>query len=231
MVKRKRTSSFGSRKRFKSSRAFRRRLRPRFGRRRKGRVQIHRFKRTWSTVVNQATGGAWTAGVLTFKLNDVPDSANFMALYEQYRITGVKVVFDFNRGLSNVGDSGIVNYGTAEATNLTPSGYGHNPRLFTTLDFNDSTAPTSAADFYDDEYARIHHVTPTRTIFKRYLVPRILNHTALSYNTLAPPRQWLESETGSGQIHHGLKYAIEDNAPYTSMRIEMTYYLQFRRSQ
>lgn len=228
MVKRKRTSSYGSRKRFKYSRAFRRRLRPRFGRRRTRRAQIHRFRRTHTYDWIQVSGGTWTPGVFLFKLSDINDYTDFTALYEQYRITGVKVVFDFNKPLASTADESVYQPGVTE---LVPTSYGYNTRLFTTLDFNDATAPTSANDFYDDEYTKIFHLTPTRTVFKRYFVPRVRTTTDTGNLTLAKPRQWLETESGAGQLHYGMKCAMEDPRPYTKCKVEMTYYLQFRRSQ
>lgn len=53
--------------------------------------QVHNFKRHISTTLTITNAAAFNAGVWNFKLSDLPNYNEFVALYDQYRICAVKV--------------------------------------------------------------------------------------------------------------------------------------------
>lgn len=172
--------------------------------------KIHYFKRTayysgfvtGSTVID-------TLGSLIFQLQNVPNAGEFQALFDQYRINGVKVVFMPRANSAEAGtNQGLV-------------------KFFSCIDYDDNTAPTSINDILQYENMKCTNVTRDH---KRYLVPKIAREVYNSATTTAysSGTGWIDC-TNAAVPHYGIKYALQQlPAGAQSMDIKVTYYLAFK---
>lgn len=172
--------------------------------------KIHYFKRTayysgfvtGSTVID-------TLGSLIFQLQNVPNSGEFTALFDQYKINGVKVVFMPRANSSEVGtNQGLI-------------------KFFSAIDYDDNTAPTSINDLLQYENMKC---TNTSKDHKRYLRPKIAREIYNSVTTTAygPTSGWIDC-TNAAVPHYGIKYALQQlPSGAQSMDIKVTYYLAFK---
>lgn len=82
---------------FRTRRVFKRRFaRKSFSRRptKKYSSGVYKFKRTWTTASGISAGQAAPyLGTFSFQLSDLPTFTDFTGLYQQYKITGVKMKF------------------------------------------------------------------------------------------------------------------------------------------
>jgi len=166
-------------------------------------------------VAGAATGAPGTAtfvsGAMAFQLADLNQVTTFTALFDQYKITGVRVQFMpvFNEN----GQSGGSSAGD----------------LYTATDYDDANALADLNAFRQRADTRM---TPSWKGTSHYLKP----HVALaayggSFNTFANQgNQWLDC-ANTGVQHYGLKYAIANQGSNTAIpkwTVKITYYLSFR---
>lgn len=179
---------------------------------------IHSFKRfhnyTGITLVNGTTN---TYGVLNFRLEDIPSYTEFTNLFDCFRIKRIKVMFI---PTSNV----TLSPDTAANDVFKSTEYAN--RLFTVLDFNDSTAPTSIDTLRQYDTCRM---TPNNIIHKRYFKPKYSAEVNLgSYQS---SDHWLETATSADVVHLGIKYGITHQTLTVSnevYKIETVFYMQFK---
>lgn len=168
--------------------------------------QVHLFKRSYyaADIKTSITslGVAQPASVASvFAFNLIPNVAEFTALYDQYKITGAKVVL--TPALSEGINSPL--FGSTSTLGFSP--------VNSVIDYDDSTAPTSEAELL--EYGSHKQTAPFKK-HVRYLKPKVLQQiyqSSLSTAYRPISNQWLSTSSSSSVPHYGIKYWI--SAPNT----------------
>jgi len=175
--------------------------------------------RSVTLVSAQVWSGSGTYGALSFKLSDLPNYSEYTALYDEYRIKAVKVMFIPNFNVSAV-----------DETSGTTNSYTGVPALYTWIDTDDNTAPTAITAGQQFQTFKCHGLM--NTMRQRTLIPEV--STALysgsftSYGQLK--NQWIDNNSPS-VVHYGLKYGIlNGSSSYGVFDCVATYYLEFRKS-
>lgn len=198
-------------------RTYRRRARTRTSRAAKTvnvKKDIHYFKRfTYkSTITGDVSRVA--KGALTFKLDDVPGLSDFTSLFDYYKITGVQLKFT-----------------TYLDPNSQAAGNAYYPKMYSTIDLDDDSAPLSSDDLRQRQSCKIRWLAPNRS-YNFFLRPRYLKNVYISgvANGYELGRnQWLDL-SNTNVPHYGFKYVIENLNPDLSqaVQVEACYYLAFR---
>lgn len=175
------------------------------------RRQVHMFKR----IVNLGSYTAKTTynGVglpntdvpvmkaFSFQLNDLPNASEYNVLFDQYKITGIK--------LRVIPKAAMTTQGSSTGT-IASVGYG---QVVSVIDYDDADTPTSKDQLLEFGSAK---VTSVSRIHQRYFKPKILNQVYInSISTgYSPVRSnWLDNSYPTIQ-HYGLKLWID--APQSS---------------
>lgn len=158
---------------------------------------VHYFKRTFK--LTNLTASVSNTGVPTpilwgrsFSLNDLPTVTDFTALFDMYKIYGIKLSF------IPTGNSAIL---SAVSGNSQAIGFN---RFSTTVDYDDVTPPVS-----EDEILQYNFLKTTAGIkpHKRYFKPKVLTETYRSALTTAynpGSSKWMDlSQTDVP--HYGIK--------------------------
>lgn len=138
----------------------------------------------------------------SFALSDVPNSTEFTALYDQYKIKGVsfKLYPRFNSVDQNLSGG----------------------RIWTVLDYDDSNLPGSINELCQYQNVKC---TNTSTVHSRYLKPQF-NLIAGTANI--PQRQhWLDVATPAVP-YRGIKGIIEPTSASVAYDCKLTYYLALK---
>lgn len=218
-------SSFGRRRNYRK-RGYKRRGTSRMSK--KG-YTMYRFKRSGRSLYNTATGmtttvitesGA-TGGTVApygFIPTLLPNFAEFVALYDQYKVKALKVSFI---PMSNI--SGF--------TGTTLSGTGpvgaYSVRSYTALDFNYDSSPATTIDQLA-EYQNMKW-KPYNRIHSRYFYPRINSEDTNTGYTLKE-QPWLNTQDNT-RSHYGIYFGVDQtNAPVGTVlyKIEIKAYLAFK---
>lgn len=172
----------------------------------KVRRQVHVFKRT--AYIGNVTASISALGVPTpvavgysFALSQLPNVSDFTTLFDQYKLTGVKMT------LTPACSEGILSPLTGTAQ---PLGFS---RVHTVIDYDDSAAPTSEDQLL--EYGS-HKSTAPFQIHSRYIKPKILQEVYRSSLTTAySPKSNQYLDTSYTDVPHlGMKLWI--SAPNTN---------------
>jgi len=179
---------------------------------------LHYFKRTVRLTDLLASATALTnvpiANAYSFNLNQLPNPTEFTNLFDQYKITGAKLVF--TPGANNALYSPLSGQSVA---------FGFN-RFMSVIDYDDSSIPASESELM--QYNTLKVTPPMRT-HTRYLKPKILE--ALYNGTLSTAYQaarpgWVD--VGNPSVpHYGVKVycAAPTIAGSTSSSITYNVYL------
>lgn len=183
------------------------------GRRVGGPNPIHYFKRTayysgfiaGSTLVD-------VGGRLIGQLSQVPNFGEFTALFDQYKIMGIKWRFSPRANSAEAGtNQGLVKFMTA-------------------IDYDGAPAGASAPVMTDLLQYESLKVTSSNREHVRYVKPRIAStvyNTALTSGYSARTA-WLDCENNAVP-HYGLSYVLQQlPAGAQSYDIQVTYYLAFK---
>lgn len=144
-------------------------------------------------------------GAIVFSLAQVPSYTEFTSLYDQYKISAVKVKI-----VPRYNVSAFDNIQSAAAT-------PYIPQVFTAIDYDDSGVST-VSDLLQYQNCKM---TRGNVIHQRYLKPRcrnILQNLNGTASARAPFRGWIDSADPE-VIHYGLKWAIP---PFATGPIEQT---------
>lgn len=190
----------------------RRRLARRPGRRGmliRSRQNVHHFKRT--AYYNGLIAGSTlsdVAGGFMAQLSQVPNYTEFTALYDMYRINGVRWRLSPRANSAEAGtNQGLV-------------------KLFTAIDYDDIVTP-SLTDLLQYQSLK---VTNTSKEHVRYVKPRI---AAAIYQTgvgtgYGATRGWIDCQNPT-VAHYGLKYVLQQlPAGNQSYDLQVTYYMSFK---
>jgi len=172
------------------------------------RVKKGVFLFTRTRIVNQTVfDKAWEPIITTQLLSDVPNYTEFTALYDQYKICGIKYTFIFNKNSATIGN-------TAQDI----------PFLYTVYDNNDQAGLANQLEAVQYANFKANQITYKTT---RYLRPYMLE----SNRSIKSP--WLPTTSASIQ-HFGLKAALSTSQAITglatigSLQILVKYYLAFK---
>lgn len=179
----------------------------------------------FGTVIPSATfGPAYDVGMsLQFWLDSVLANSEITAMFDRYKITGVKldVMYQQNTASSSGSSASIL------------------PVLYSSYDFDDATPPSLASDVTTRGYVRTHVLNANRTfsIFLKPRMPQVVNvlrnEQILSVNATNVRSQWIDSAV-SDVPHYGVKFWLS-NLPQNfsenatcQLRIQPTYYLALK---
>lgn len=180
---------------------------------------VHQFKRSYTladvTIADYASGAHLA---YNFALGSVPNSSEFTALFDEYKISKVKVKFMYTSS------AGIQSAGNAT---------GYLPYVYTIVDSDDSNALSTRNDYEqceDMKVSRIHNIR------SRYFTPGVsLAAYGGAFTSYANKKnQWLDCGSPNVQ-HYGLKMFI-DTTPLGGtgsntigkLRMVATLYMKFR---
>lgn len=172
--------------------------------------QVHWFKRRGqaTTIIGNGVANSQYYG-FNFTLSSVINASEFSALFDQYRITGLKLNFYMVR---NLGNAAVVN--------------GIRPRMYIVTDYDTSTSPASFDELREYSNCRVHQFDEAKP-FSYFLRPKILAEvyrTAVSTGT-APRRPPWVSTTHLDLQHFGVRLGIENILDTdVSIVIEPTFY-------
>jgi len=165
-------------------------------------------------------GSTDVTGALEFKLNQLPNYADFGTLFDEYMITGVKIIFQ-------PGFTSHAEYETATGGGT----YINMPTIMTAIDYDDATA-INKDDLLSNESSIIH--APGQRVERFVKVKCSTAYwsgaTATGYGSAQ--RQWLDTQGSPGVSHYGLKYVVSPgNAVTSDMKIRafVKFYLKFRK--
>lgn len=146
----------------------------------------------------------------TFTLNDVINPAEFTSLFDSYKITGVKVYFDYTPDV---------------ATAITSS--SQYPKLWVKRDYDDGSAPVNIGEFTQSNQTSCLRFSESRTTLSMFIRPSVQNNIIGGTANMWKP--WLNCGDPA-VVHYGLKLAAQ-GLPSTnlgSITIRCKYYLKFK---
>ena len=153
-------------------------------------LKTYHFKRTFTLPFIQSQTTT-VFGAYAFSFNDLPNSSEFSALFDQYRVNKLVIKFVPNHNSSEVGSTKAL------------------MEFNSVLDFNDQTAPTALNQLY--EYAN-WRMTRGNAIHTRVFTPAVLSLVSTTSPTnyqgdQSKWKQWLATSQLDVE-HYGIKYAI-----------------------
>jgi len=171
---------------------------------------VHKFKRVLFSSASLAVTNVNQFGAMQFRLNMLPDYTEFTALFDQYRIDKIAVVFMPRGNSSEVGSN------------------NNNCKIFTVLDYDDDSAPASIDALC--EYDNLRTGTYSKD-HSRSLVPRFSDaiYNSAIATAYGPKTGWLDCSYPAVP-HYGLKYACQATAAASNVifDIKYTYYVSFK---
>jgi len=172
--------------------------------------QVHWFKRrgTATAVTGDGITNAKFIG-LNFTLSSMINAAEFSALFDQYKLTGIKLNFYLSRNPAN---STSVN--------------GIRPRLYIVTDYDTSTAPSSFDELREYSNSKVWNFDSAKP-FSYFVRPKVLNEvyrSGVSTGTAPVRPPWISTQHLDLQ-HFGVRMGIENiqDVDYTIV-IEPTFY-------
>lgn len=162
-------------------------------------------------------GATDTIGAYEFKLNNLPNYADF-DIFDEYKITGVKVMFV----------PGFADHSELDALGVA---YVNMPTLITAIDYDDATAVTKDA-LLSNESVIIH--TPGQKVM-RYFQPKISKtywQSAVSTGFGSSRPEWIDTQSSPAVSHYGLKWVCSPGTALANgmrVRVFIKMYLQFRK--
>lgn len=187
------------------------------------RANVHAFKRhclKGSNIATSTTSGGVNIAY-TFSLNDLPNSGEFTALYDQYKITGIKLDIIWRS----------TNLSMVETQNTQQIGA---PYMYWCIDRDDSTS-TSITDLREYSKAKRFEFDVGRRTCKIYFKPNTLAEnylTAITTGYTVSFDRWIDAAYPT-MPYWGFKAAIQ--VPLNSVTgvaayfdIEATYYFKMK---
>lgn len=182
---------------------------------------MHRYTRmeaqdggAFRTISCNFGASGWNATALTFDLGRVTDYSEFTNLYDNYKITGVQVNFDY----------------TPDVVSSAPVPDTFVPKIWIVRDYNDATTP-NIDDMTQSTRVKVIRPFPGKS-YSVFLRPAILQQVYKSVVTngnVPKWNQWIDCNDYAVP-HYGLKL-VTQGLPSTNMgsvSLRIKYYLKFR---
>lgn len=177
---------------------------------------IYRFKRTNTALYPVAK--SFTNQTAQFKLSDIPNFSEFVALFDQYKILGVGITWIFTRTENQIS---------------TTVGQNPMPNLGYVRDYNDATPLTSEGNYLQFQDCRIRRLDRPISMYVR---PRpstaLYNGAFTGYGV--PTNVWIDTASSDVQ-HYGVKWftdaSMEGSLPTEQLgviKMVFRFYLAFR---
>lgn len=173
---------------------------------------------TNNRITNADTGTSIT-GILKFKLNDLPGATDFTSLYEQFKITGVKLRFMPYLGTESSSYSGS---------------YTEPIALCIDRGANDQTVVSpSMNSLLENQDVKLRN---TQRPFSLWIGTPTFHQPADGGTQVSYKSGWLDSELSPSREvdFHGVKWAFDSTRPEINacfMRVFATYYIKCRNPQ
>lgn len=198
--------------------------------------KIYSFKRTCRLIPYWFDGENWSAytggniitndnsvtnyaGIFKFKLYDLPQYSDFTSLYEQFKITGVKLRF-------------IPFFGTESSA--FPGSQTRSVALCIDRGANDYVlAQPTFDELLANQDVKLRN---TQKPFSIWIGSPTAHQPADAVAQTAYVKPWLDSDIGNSVFvdHHGLKFAFQESVAPTyacGFRVYATYYIKCRNPQ
>lgn len=164
---------------------------------------IHNFKRTFQQVyaIEALAVPALVHHAISWTLASLPNYTEFTALFDAYRITGVKTTVTFNSNFASVGAANLTHY---------------IPNILMVQDNDDATALTAVTQYQEYDKFRLRRIDKPFSIFQR---PRIAQSAYgggvfTSYiQTKGNP--WVDCNSASVE-YYGLKWVVDTTEPVSN---------------
>lgn len=171
---------------------------------------VHYFKRT--LYASGAIAGSSITdvfGATGFQLSSLPNYTEFTALFDMYKITGVKVTYMPRANSAEAGtNQGLV-------------------KFFSVIDYDDTTAPTAINDLLQYESLKVSNSSRDHTRFLKPKIARAIYQSGVS-TAYGASTGWIDCDNASVP-HYGLKYALQQlPSGNQSFDVKITYYLAFK---
>lgn len=157
-------------------------------------------------------------GAFTFPLSILAHVTDFTALYDQYKICGVKVYF-----IPYTNQTAVLST-TGTVANITP-------RIITAIDYDDNTTPLDFNELRERQSAK---VISANRYFTRWIRPKFLSSAYVSgVSTGYVPKTGYVDTVYTSMPHYGMKYVLEATGSGSSVgawgyKVEGKYYLGFK---
>lgn len=161
-------------------------------------------------------------GAYAFKLTDCIDYLTYAKLWDQYRINKVVVKFV---------PTGATNLNKPYDATTAPNAIQQIPLFATCLDFDDATSPTNYNDVKKRQGSReVPAIQKVTWAFKPSKLISVYQSSTSTGYIANFNRDWLDTNTGSGIPHYGLKWSIKIGSPagVFRYRVNVSMYLSFR---
>lgn len=176
--------------------------------------RVHQFSRLWN--VGALSKTALDQGnVRLFSLSSIPNSSEFTALFDMYRIDRVELEYQL-------------------ISEIIGSAY---PRIAFTPDYNDSTPPTTESQILEYGSSEMFLFSQYKPVFRRTLKPRAQLGTyqgAFTAYSMAPPGTWISCDY-PGVLYYGAKDFISSynstTFPNTIIQLYVRVHLSFKNSK
>jgi len=177
--------------------------------------KVYRFVRGVDHGTISLSNAASTTGGKNFMLSDVPNSSEFSALFDVYRIAMVEFRLLFNANI----------IGVQSAVPFAPCRYA------TVIDYNSSSSLSSLNDAREFRTCEIK-TFPFDAEVQRNIVPRFITVVEDSTSSVVAGGSetgWLNTAVPNVP-HYGIRYFFEQlTSPYTgSLDLEARYHLEFK---
>lgn len=165
--------------------------------------KVYPFKRSWNAGTGATVALTSTLFAANFSLNDVPGYTEFSALFDFYKVNGIRVK--------------LIPYQTESNSTGTVNNAGNVP-IFYVVDTTDSTPPSSVEELceYQD-----HKITNLYTGLDCYFRPKFADATS------AMRDGWVAT-TNTSLNYYGFKFAIPPSTNAMTYYLVYTYYLSFK---
>ncbi len=174
------------------------------------------------------TNLAYSSGALSFAITDVPNVSELGNLFDQYRLAGITLRFEY--------------MSASESVLPTTAGYQQQCTLLLFEDNDDSTAPTASNTGWQAVYETgraIKKIFPGRSnvltysLRPKYLIADVDTSSTTTGRSLGST--WVDGATGLDVLWRGLKWIVQANpspvAINHSFRVTATYYTEWRARQ
>lgn len=168
---------------------------------------LHHFKRVAQLTAINASSSGNVIGSLAFTFSQIPNNAEFTALFDQYRINKIKLQL-------------IPNF-TGSDLNPTSSVVAL-PNIWSVIDYDDNTSPANLNDLL--QYPNVR-MTRGQRIHTRYWTPAVGTDVGGVASASQKYKQWIDMSTTSIE-HYGFKYFIDqlNTGPVGTWRVFATFY-------